>query len=92
MLDRLNHFSGSYILHENVIAFQGTSVLSPGIPLVSVIISGYVISQKSVTMMYENHPVLFIVTFGVVAAKVTNKLVVSYYRIFHFVYVAVGLT
>lgn len=29
--------------------------------------------------MYEEHPVLFIITLGVVAAKVTNKLVVRIY-------------
>lgn len=31
--------------------------------------------------MYEDHPVLFILTFGIVAAKVTNKLVVSITRL-----------
>ncbi|XKL66012.1 hypothetical protein PGB90_009432 [Kerria lacca] len=63
---------------KNGSTVAGTSVLSPGIPLLSVIVSGYVISQKSVTNMYEEHPVLFIITLGVVAAKVTNKLVVAH--------------
>lgn len=56
---------------------QGTSVISPVIPLLAVVLSAFIISQKSVDRVFETHPSLYIITFGMVAAKVTNKLVVS---------------
>lgn len=55
---------------------QGTSVLSPIIPLVAVVLLAFIISQKSIDKVFENYPSLYIITFGMVAAKVTNKLVV----------------
>lgn len=57
--------------------FQGTSVLSPIIPFSFVVVPAYIIYQKSVEHVYENHPSLYILSFGMVAAKVTNRLVVS---------------
>ncbi|KAJ8871443.1 hypothetical protein PR048_027760 [Dryococelus australis] len=57
---------------------QGTSVLSPVIPLSLVILSAFIIYRKSIEHVYENHPTLYIVAFGLVAAKVTNKLVVAH--------------
>lgn len=56
---------------------QGTSVISPVIPLLTVVLSAFIISQKSVDRVFETYPSLYIITFGMVAAKVTNKLVVS---------------
>lgn len=56
---------------------QGTSVISPVIPLLAVVLSAFIISQKSVDKVFETYPSLYIITFGMVAAKVTNKLVVS---------------
>lgn len=56
---------------------QGTSVLSPIIPLSLVIVPAFIIWKKSEQNLYENHPVLYIFAFGLVAAKVTNRLVVS---------------
>lgn len=56
---------------------QGTSVISPIIPLVAVVLAAFIISQKSVDHVFETYPSLYIITFGMVSAKVTNKLVVS---------------
>ena len=57
--------------------FQGTSVLSPIIPFSFVVVPAYIIYRKSAEHVYENHPALYILAFGMVAAKVTNRLVVS---------------
>jgi hypothetical protein len=56
---------------------QGTSVLSPVIPFSLVIVPAFIIYRKSVEHVYENHPALYILAFGMAAAKVTNRLVVS---------------
>lgn len=55
-----------------------TSVLSPFIPFSLVIVPAFIIYQKSITHLYETHPCLYIITFGLVAAKVTNRLVVAH--------------
>lgn len=41
------------------------------------LLPAFIIYQKSVEHIYEQHPVLYIYAFGMVAAKVTNKLVAS---------------
>jgi len=56
---------------------KGTSVLSPVIPFGLVVVPAVVISAMSTQQVYENNPCLYILAFGMVAAKVTNKLVVS---------------
>lgn len=35
------------------------------------------IYKKSAVQLFERHPCLYILTFGFVSAKITNKLVVS---------------
>nr|CAD7577192.1 unnamed protein product [Timema californicum] len=57
---------------------SGTSVLSPIIPFSMVVVPAFIIYRKSVEHVYENHPVLYILAFGMVAAKVTNRLVVAH--------------
>ncbi|XP_053600589.1 choline/ethanolaminephosphotransferase 1 isoform X8 [Plodia interpunctella] len=57
---------------------QGTSILSPVIPFSLVVVPAFVIFQKSESNVYENHPVLYLIAFGMVAAKVTNRLVVAH--------------
>lgn len=52
-------------------------MLSPIIPISLALLPAFIIYQKSVEQIYEQHPVLYIYAFGMVAAKVTNKLVVS---------------
>ncbi|KAJ9588146.1 hypothetical protein L9F63_018504, partial [Diploptera punctata] len=60
---------------KNGSTVAGTSVLSPVIPFSLVIIPAFIIYRKSVEQVYENHPALYILAFGMVAAKVTNRLV-----------------
>lgn len=56
---------------------QGTSVLSPVLHIGSVIILAMMIYKKSAVQLFERHPCLYILAFGFVSAKITNKLVVS---------------
>jgi hypothetical protein len=51
------------------------------IPFSLVIVPAFIIYRKSVEHVYENHPALYILAFGMAAAKVTNRLVVSWYVI-----------
>lgn len=55
---------------------QDTSVLSPAIPLGLVVVPAYIIACKSEEHIFEEHPSLYIIAFGLVVAKVTNRLVV----------------
>lgn len=70
---RLMKIDGTSLLFES----QGTSILSPVFPISLVIVPAFIIFQKSESHVYENHPALYILAFGMVAAKVTNRLVVS---------------
>ncbi|XP_073997995.1 choline/ethanolaminephosphotransferase 1 bbc isoform X3 [Rhodnius prolixus] len=63
---------------KNGSSVAGTSVLSPVIPLSLVVVPAFIICRKSTEHVYENHPVLYILAFGLVAAKVTNRLVVAH--------------
>ncbi|XP_064481131.1 cholinephosphotransferase 1-like isoform X2 [Ornithodoros turicata] len=63
---------------KNGSTVAGTSVLSPCIPIALVVLPAFIIYQKSTMHVYENHPCLYIVAFGMVAAKVTNRLVVAH--------------
>ena len=56
---------------------QGTSILSPIIPILLVFSFTLIIYTKSTTNVFVDHVALYIITFGFVAAKITNKLVVS---------------
>lgn len=47
-----------------------------------VLVPAFIIYQKSSEHVYEEHPALYILAFGLVAAKVTNRLVVSVNHIF----------
>ncbi|KAG8451038.1 hypothetical protein GDO86_003353 [Hymenochirus boettgeri] len=63
---------------KNGSTIAGTSVLSPMLHIGSVIILATMIYKKSAEHLFENHPCLYILTFGFVSAKVTNKLVVAH--------------
>ena len=56
---------------------QGTSIISPLSPIASVVVSAIIIYIKSPTNLYEKYPCLYLLTFGLIIAKVTMKLVVS---------------
>ncbi|XP_029670253.1 cholinephosphotransferase 1 isoform X4 [Formica exsecta] len=63
---------------KNGSTVAGTSVLSPIIPFSFVIVPAFIIYRKSAEHVYENHSALYILAFGMVAAKVTNRLVVAH--------------
>ena len=60
--------------------FQDTSVVFPALPLGLVIALALMIYKKSPSRLFQNHPVLYVISFGMVGAKVTNKLVVRVQR------------
>ncbi len=57
--------------------WQGTSVLSPATPLLSVILPACTIAYKSDEAVFHDQPILYVLMFGFIAAKITNRLVVS---------------
>ncbi|XP_077994964.1 choline/ethanolaminephosphotransferase 1-like [Glandiceps talaboti] len=63
---------------KNGSTVAGTSVIAPGFHIGTVMLLEIMIMLKSPSHVYENHPCLYILTFGMVAAKVTNKLVVAH--------------
>ncbi|XP_011312614.1 cholinephosphotransferase 1 isoform X4 [Fopius arisanus] len=63
---------------KNGSTVAGTSVLSPIIPFSLVVVPAFIIYRKSAENVYETHPALYILAFGMVAAKVTNRLVVAH--------------
>ncbi|XP_019869588.1 cholinephosphotransferase 1 isoform X1 [Aethina tumida] len=63
---------------KNGSTVAGTSVLSPVIPFSFVLLPAFIIYQKSPQQVYQQHPALYILTFGLVAARVTNRLVVAH--------------
>ncbi|XP_060766164.1 choline/ethanolaminephosphotransferase 1b isoform X5 [Neoarius graeffei] len=63
---------------KNGSTIAGTSVLSPVLHIGSVILLAMMIYKKSAIQLFENHPCLYILAFGFVSAKITNKLVVAH--------------
>ncbi|KAM7344519.1 choline/ethanolaminephosphotransferase 1 bbc isoform 4-T4 [Cochliomyia hominivorax] len=63
---------------KNGSSVAGTSVLSPSIPLTLVVLPAFIIAQKSPENIFTEHSALYIVAFGMVAAKITNKLVIAH--------------
>ncbi|KAL6464168.1 hypothetical protein MHYP_G00264850 [Metynnis hypsauchen] len=63
---------------KNGSTIAGTSVLSPVLHIGSVIVLAMMIYKKSAIQLFEKHPCLYILAFGFVSAKITNKLVVAH--------------
>ncbi|KAK6307953.1 choline/ethanolaminephosphotransferase 1 [Coregonus clupeaformis] len=63
---------------KNGSTIAGTSVLSPFFHIGSVIILAIMIYKKSASQLFEKHPCLYVLAFGFVSAKITNKLVVAH--------------
>ncbi|KAJ8392342.1 hypothetical protein AAFF_G00077060 [Aldrovandia affinis] len=55
-----------------------TSVLSPGMHIGLILTLAFIIFKKSSSQLFELHPCLYILTFGIVMAKISNKLVVAH--------------
>ncbi|BFG06055.1 cholinephosphotransferase 1 [Drosophila madeirensis] len=63
---------------KNGSTVAGTSVLSPSIPLTLVVLPALIIAQKSPENLFTEHASVYIMAFGMVAAKITNKLVIAH--------------
>ncbi|XP_041050638.1 choline/ethanolaminephosphotransferase 1-like isoform X1 [Carcharodon carcharias] len=63
---------------KNGSTIAGTSVLSPFLHIGAVITLALMIYKKSTSQLFENNPCLYILAFGFVSAKITNKLVVAH--------------
>ncbi|CAM2097822.1 cholinephosphotransferase 1 isoform X1 [Caretta caretta] len=63
---------------KNGSTIAGTSVLSPGLHIGLIITLAIMIYKKSTTQLFEKHPCLYVLTFGFVSAKITQKLVVAH--------------
>ncbi|XP_068611169.1 cholinephosphotransferase 1 [Brachionichthys hirsutus] len=55
-----------------------TSVLSPGLHVGLVLTLAFIIFKKSSSRLFENYSCLYLLTFGMVMAKLSNKLVVAH--------------
>ncbi|XP_019738577.1 cholinephosphotransferase 1 [Hippocampus comes] len=55
-----------------------TSVLSPGLHISLILTLAFIIFKKSSSRLFELHPCLYLLTFGMVIAKISNKLVVAH--------------
>uniref|UniRef100_A0A8D0GQ66 Cholinephosphotransferase 1 n=1 Tax=Sphenodon punctatus TaxID=8508 RepID=A0A8D0GQ66_SPHPU len=63
---------------KNGSTIAGTSVLSPGLHIGLIITLAIMIYKKSATQLFEKHPCLYVLTFGFVCVKITQKLVVAH--------------
>ncbi|KAI7798012.1 choline/ethanolamine phosphotransferase 1a, partial [Triplophysa rosa] len=63
---------------KNGSTIAGTSVLSPSFHIGVVITLALMIYKKSSEQLFEKHPCLYVVAFGFVSAKLTNRLVVAH--------------
>lgn len=63
---------------KNGSTVAGTSIVSPIVPFLLILVPALTIAHKSKSGIYENHPALFILMFGIIVAKVTNRLVVAH--------------
>jgi hypothetical protein len=63
---------------KNGSTVAGTSIISPILPFLFMVIFAIIIAAKSQSQIYELHPMLYLMTFGILFAKITNKLVVAH--------------
>lgn len=77
---------------KNGSTVAGTSILSPILPFLLVVIPAFIISEKSRSGLYLSHPVLYLLTFGLLSAKVSCRLVVAHMSKSEMNYFDSGLT
>lgn len=63
---------------KNGSTIAGTSVLSPSFHIGVIITLALMIYKKSSEQLFEKHPCLYVLAFGCVSAKLTNRLVVAH--------------
>ncbi|KAK6183919.1 hypothetical protein SNE40_002324 [Patella caerulea] len=76
-----NNFSIIFMkggIGRNGSTVAGTSTIFPAFPISLVLILEVIISYKSPSNVFNNNPCLYALSFGLLAAKVTNKLVVAH--------------
>lgn len=80
LLSTFNYFSVilSGGVGKNGSTVADTSVLSPGLHIGLILTLAFMIFKKSSSQLFEHHPCLYILTFGMVIAKISNKLVVAH--------------
>ena len=67
-----------FSLHVNFhLLLQDTSVLGPALPVGFMLFLSYYIMTNSKQRVYESHPVLYLLAFGMISAKITCRLIVS---------------
>lgn len=80
LLSTFNYFS--VILNggvgKNGSTVADTSVLTPGLHIGLCLTLAFIIFKKSSSSLFELHPCLYILTFGTVIAKISNKLVIAH--------------
>ncbi|XP_062850200.1 cholinephosphotransferase 1 isoform X2 [Trichomycterus rosablanca] len=79
LLSMYNYFSVilSGGVGKNGSTVADTSVLSPGLHIGLILSLAFIIFKKSASL-FEHQPCLYILTFGMVIAKISNKLVVAH--------------
>ncbi|XP_072537328.1 choline/ethanolaminephosphotransferase 1a [Salminus brasiliensis] len=63
---------------KNGSTIAGTSVLSPAFHIAVVISLALLTYKMSSERLFQTHPCLYVLTFGFVSAKITNRLVVAH--------------
>jgi len=63
---------------KNGSTVAGTSVLSPSLPLLCLVVPAWVIAYKSDQNIFHSQPILYVLVFGLIGAKITNRLVVAH--------------
>lgn len=63
---------------RNGSSVAGTSVLSPSIPLMLFVIPAVMIWKKSPSLLYENNSCLYLLFIGLIATKITIRLIVCH--------------
>lgn len=63
---------------KNGSSVAGTSVLSPSIPLMLFVIPAVIIWKKSPSLLYENNSCIYLLFIGLIATKITIRLIVCH--------------
>lgn len=63
---------------KNGSSVAGTSILSPSIPLLCVVVPSVVIMRMSPSSLYESNPTLYLLLLGLISTKITIKLIICH--------------
>ncbi|XP_077995050.1 cholinephosphotransferase 1-like [Glandiceps talaboti] len=65
-------------IEKNGSTVGGPTVFTPGLQIGAILLLEIMVMLNSPSNVYENHPCLYILTLGIMVAKLTNKLVVAH--------------